>query len=89
VRVETEIGRFVNRAMVTEAIMPGVVGCSHHFGRWRLDEEKGADRWSASLAKIEETGKGRFRMNLARGTWPFKSADPDSGRIWWREAGGL
>ena len=87
VRVETEIGHFVNRAMVTEAIMPGVVGCSHHFGRWRLDEEKGTDRWSASLVRIEEEGKGRFRMRLVKGTEPFTSADPDSGRIWWREAG--
>jgi anaerobic selenocysteine-containing dehydrogenase len=87
VRVETEIGHFVNRAMVTEAIMPGVVGCSHHFGRWRLDDEKGADRWSASLVRIEEETKGRFRMTLVKGTEPFASSDPDSDRIWWREAG--
>src|SRR5207249_899171 len=55
-------------------------------GRWRLDEEKGGERWSASLVGIEEE-KGRFRMKLVKGTAPFESRDPDSSRIWWREAG--
>ena len=38
VRVETEIGYFVVKAWVTEGIRPGVVGCSHHMGRWKLDD---------------------------------------------------
>ena len=37
VRVETEIGYFVAKAWITEGIRPGVVACSHHMGRWRLD----------------------------------------------------
>ena len=37
VRVETEIGHFVAKAWITEGIRPGVVACSHHMGRWRLD----------------------------------------------------
>ncbi len=86
VRVETEIGHFVNRAMVTEAIMPGVVGCSHHFGRWRV-EERGNDRWLSSLVRIEEKGDGRFAMRQVEGARPFESTDPDSRRIWWREVG--
>jgi anaerobic selenocysteine-containing dehydrogenase len=86
VRVETEIGHFVNRAMVTEAIMPGVVACSHHFGRWRV-EERGNDRWMSALVKIDEKGDGRYAMRQLEGARPFESADPDSQRIWWREVG--
>ena len=37
VRVSTEIGYFVAKAWLTEGIRPGVVACSHHMGRWRLD----------------------------------------------------
>ena len=42
VRVETEIGYFVVKAWVTEGIRPGVVACSHHMGRWKL-EGRGSD----------------------------------------------
>ena len=34
VRVQTEIGYFVDRVWLTEGIRPGVVACSHHLGRW-------------------------------------------------------
>ena len=37
-RVETEIGYFVDKVWVTEGSRPGVVACSHHLGRWRLDD---------------------------------------------------
>src|SRR6185503_18554651 len=40
-RIETEIGHFVDRVWVTEAIRPGVIACSHHLGRWRLQESTG------------------------------------------------
>ncbi len=87
VRVETEIGYFVDRAVLTEGIMPGVVGCSHHFGRWRLEKETGGDRWATSLVRIDERGGGRFLLRQEAGVEPFESGDPDSRRIWWREAG--
>ncbi|NNE43599.1 MAG: molybdopterin-dependent oxidoreductase, partial [Gemmatimonadetes bacterium] len=38
VRIETEIGHYVVKAWVTEGIRPGVVACSHHMGRWKLDD---------------------------------------------------
>ena len=38
VRVRTRIGYFVTRAWVTEGIRPGVLGMSHHLGRWREAE---------------------------------------------------
>ena len=41
VKVSTRIGYFVTRAWVTEGIRPGVLGMSHHLGRWRLNEELG------------------------------------------------
>jgi len=41
VKVRTRIGYFVTRAWVTEGIRPGVLGMSHHLGRWRLHEEIG------------------------------------------------
>ena len=39
VRLTTEIGYFVAKAWVTEGIRPGVVACSHHMGRWRLNDD--------------------------------------------------
>jgi anaerobic selenocysteine-containing dehydrogenase len=43
-RVTTEIGYYVSRAWVTDGIRPGIVACSHHLGRWRLDTSQGTDR---------------------------------------------
>jgi len=36
---------------------------------------------------IERTGDGVWKMRQAEGIRPFKSADADSERIWWRDAG--
>ena len=44
VRVETEIGHFVVKAWVTEGIRPGVVACSHHMGRWKINGSRGSAR---------------------------------------------
>ncbi len=86
VRVTTEIGWFVNRAYVTEGIRPGVVACSHHMGRWRISDATGS-RWGTALVSIDRTGDGVWTMRQKEGIRPFESADPDSGRIWWRDAG--
>jgi anaerobic selenocysteine-containing dehydrogenase len=86
VRVTTAIGHFVTRAWVTEGICPGVVGMSHHLGRWRLDEDKG-QRAATSLVKIVDRGDGRYEMRQAHGVQPFASDDLDSGRVWWSEVG--
>jgi anaerobic selenocysteine-containing dehydrogenase len=87
VRVETAMGYFVNRAWVTEAIRPGVVACSHHLGRWRLGEAAGGERWSTALVSLESLGPGRWRIRQRSPVRPFPSEDPDSGRIWWTDAG--
>ncbi|MEZ5318994.1 MAG: molybdopterin-dependent oxidoreductase [Vicinamibacterales bacterium] len=86
VRVTTRIGHFVTRAWVTEGIRPGVVGMSHHLGRWRLHEDMG-ERAATSLVKIAHDGQGRYTMTQVHGARPFQSADPDSARIWWSEVG--
>jgi len=87
VKVHTEIGYFVLRAWVTEGIRPGVVGCSHHIGRWRLDPEVGTNKIASALVDLEELGPGRWRLRQREGVRPFKSEDPDTGLIWWEDAG--
>ena len=85
-RVETEIGWFVIKAMVTEGIRPGVVAASHHMGRWRLKEDKGMERWSSALVDMVEDDRGvRFRQ--IHGVSPWESSDPSSSRVWWNDAG--
>jgi anaerobic selenocysteine-containing dehydrogenase len=87
VKVHTRIGFFVTRAWVTEGIRPGVLGMSHHLGRWRLHEEQGGPRVASSLVRIERQGDGRYAMRQVHGAQPFDSADPDTRRIWWSEVG--
>jgi anaerobic selenocysteine-containing dehydrogenase len=86
-RINTDTGYFVNRVWVTEGIRPGVVGCSHHLGRWRLSADKGTDRWASALVDIEEAGDGRWKLRQLEGVQPFESDDPDSQRIFWQEGG--
>jgi anaerobic selenocysteine-containing dehydrogenase len=86
VRVETEIGWFVIKAMVNEGIRPGVVAASHHMGRWRLQEDKGMERWSSALVEMSEDGDTvDFRQR--HGVQPWPSSDPSSERVWWSDAG--
>jgi anaerobic selenocysteine-containing dehydrogenase len=87
VRVETESGHLVNRAWVTEGIRPGVVAMSHHMGRWRLSPEAGTDRWASARVSLGHDGRGRWLMRRLEGVRPYASSDPDSSRIWWRDAG--
>jgi hypothetical protein len=86
VRVNTDIGFFVIRVWRTEGIRPGVIAASHHLGRWRLDDTKGNERWSSALVDIENQGTV-WTMRQKKGIEPFTSDDPDSERIWWRDAG--
>lgn len=86
VKVHTEIGYFVNKIWSTEGIRPGVLACSHHMGRWRLNQDQGS-RWVSALVKIEELQDGTYRMRHLQGVKPFASEDPDSSRIWWSDGG--
>jgi anaerobic selenocysteine-containing dehydrogenase len=86
-KVQTEIGYFVDKVWVTEGIKPGVIACSHHLGRWRLAEEQGGERWSTALVDLKQIGEGKWMMRHVHGIKPFKSDDPDSQRIFWEDAG--
>ena len=85
-KIETEIGWFVDKVWVTESIKPGVVGCSHHIGRWRRSQDRG-NRFLTNEVTIDEMGDGKMRMRTVSGVQPFESVDPDTSRIWWRDGG--
>ncbi len=85
-RVETEIGWFVIKAMVTEGIRPGVVAASHHMGRWRLQETEGMERWSSALVTMDEDDE-TVLFRQVHGVQPWQSEDPSSQRVWWNDAG--
>ncbi len=87
VRVTTEIGYYVNRVWVTQGIRPGIVACSHHLGRWRLENGNGTDRWASALVELKRVEDGAWMMRHREGVQPFESDDPDSARIFWREGG--
>jgi anaerobic selenocysteine-containing dehydrogenase len=86
VRVETEIGHFVDKVWVTEGIRPGVIACSHHLGRWRLAEGDGTSRLASALVELSEAGSS-WGLRQTRGVGPYASSDPDTSRIWWTDAG--
>jgi anaerobic selenocysteine-containing dehydrogenase len=87
VKLETTIGYFVDRVWITEGIRPGVVACSHHLGRWRLQEDRGGERWSTALVHLQQIQPGQWKMRQEHGVRPFSSDDPDSSRIPWQDAG--
>ncbi|QXD16268.1 molybdopterin-dependent oxidoreductase [Rhodocaloribacter litoris] len=87
VRVETEIGYFVDRVWVTEGIKPGVIAMSHHLGRWRLQEGMGVNRGASNLVRLHDEGGGRHNLEVLHGATAFRSWDADTERIWWKDVG--
>lgn len=86
VKMNTDIGYFVDKVWVTEGMKPGVVACSHHLGRWRRPGDQG-NRWATNTVSIQSDGKGGFRMKTLSGIRPFSSKDKDSSRIFWSDGG--
>ena len=86
VRVSTEIGYFVDRVWVTEAIRPGVIACSHHLGRWRRSQDPEANRWATNTVDIS-CNEGVWKLSIQAGTRSFISNDADSERIFWADGG--
>ena len=84
VRVETEIGYFVLKAWVTEGIRPGVVGCSHHMGRWKLDQA--GQRQMMATVGLDRNGS-QWRLSRKQGVHGYPSEDADSARVWWTDTG--
>jgi anaerobic selenocysteine-containing dehydrogenase len=85
-RVETEIGYFVAKAWITEGIRPGVVACSHHMGRWKLSGQPLNSGGLMATVALGRAGSA-WRMRTEETVAPYRSADPDSRRIWWSETG--
>jgi anaerobic selenocysteine-containing dehydrogenase len=85
-RIDTEIGWFVDRAWVTEGIKPGIVAISHHLGRWRLSDEGGVNKFGSALARIHEEGE-HSSLHVQHGAAAYESADPDTARVWWKHVG--
>ncbi|HEV7473159.1 MAG TPA: molybdopterin-dependent oxidoreductase [Pyrinomonadaceae bacterium] len=86
-RVETEIGHYVVRAWVTEGIRPGIVACSHHMGRWKLNEHgEKAQRQLMATVKLDHEGT-EWGLKREKGAEPYESSDPDTLRIWWNDVG--
>jgi anaerobic selenocysteine-containing dehydrogenase len=87
VRINTDIGYFVDKVWATEGMKPGVVACSHHLGRWRRPQDEAANRWAMNTVSIDKDDKGRWKIRRLAGVRPYKSADPDSSRIFWSDGG--
>ncbi len=87
IRVNTEIGYFINRAWVTEGMRPGVVACSHHIGRWRREQDPSCNRWAANKVNISREGNGKWKMRVEESIKPFESKDADTSRIFWSDGG--
>jgi anaerobic selenocysteine-containing dehydrogenase len=87
IKVVTEIGYFVDKVWVTEGIRPGVIACSHHLGRWRLQEDQGGSKFSTALVELNQPGANQWQMRQIHGVRPHQSADPDTARVWWEDAG--
>lgn len=87
VKLNTDIGYFIDKVWVTEGMKPGVIACSHHLGRWRRPQDKIGNRWATNTVKIENDGDGGWKMQTVDGVRPFQSDDPDSKRIFWSDGG--
>ena len=85
-RVTTPIGHFVVKTWVTQGIRPGVVACSHHMGRWRLEGHEQAQRLNTTTVALTQEGSAwSLRPRGSHGA--FDSSDPDTSRIWWTDVG--
>jgi anaerobic selenocysteine-containing dehydrogenase len=84
-RLSTKIGHFVLPVYVTEGIRPGVVACSHHVGRWRLDGAASGDRTFTGVSLTRDGSTWRLRQQERTGA--YESDDADSSRRWWTDGG--
>ena len=87
VRVETEIGYFVDRVWITEGIKPGIIAMSHHLGRWRLKESEGVNRGASNLVELDNQADNVHALSVMHGATAWDSFDPDTSRIWWEDVG--
>ncbi len=87
IRVETDIGYLVAKAWLTEGIRPGVVACSHHMGRWKLTGHSQVSAGGMMATVDLYHGDDGWAMHATGRVRPYRSADPDTARIWWSDTG--
>jgi anaerobic selenocysteine-containing dehydrogenase len=87
IRVDTEIGWFVDEVWVTEGIRPGILAVSHHLGRWRLPGAPGVPGFASTEVQIEQAGAEMALQPQQGGSKAFRSSDPDTERVWWDRVG--
>ena len=87
IRVETDIGYLVAKAWITEGIRPGVVACSHHMGRWKLTGHSQVSAGGMMATVDLHHDDGGWAMHATGRVRPYRSADPDTARIWWSDTG--
>ncbi len=87
VKMNTDIGFFIDKVWVTQSMKPGVVACSHHIGRWKKPQDQDGNRWAVNTVDISNNGKGVWKMSTISGIKPFDSKDKDSKRIFWKDGG--
>jgi anaerobic selenocysteine-containing dehydrogenase len=87
IRINTDIGFFVDKIWVTEGMKPGVIACSHHMGRWRRPQDAKGNRWATNLVSIENQEEGKWKMSISKGIHRYESEDSDSMRIFWNDGG--
>ncbi len=87
VKMNTDIGYFIDKVWVTQSMKPGVVACSHHIGRWRREQDQTGNRWATNTVNIDNSEKGIWKMRTKAGIKPFVSNDKDSKRIFWKDGG--
>ena len=76
VRVETEIGYFIDKVWVTEGIKPGVmIAMSHHLGRWRLQDDVGVNPGMSNVATLGSDDAGNHKLNIIKGATSWETFD--------------
>jgi len=94
-------GYFIAMAVPTEATRPGVLACSHHAGRWKLQDsvkipgfEHELGIMSLGSPKVAMTNDGKVAtMQTTEGihphkAWQFKEYNKDLDNIWWNGMSG-
>ena len=88
IKIKSDVGEFVTKARVTEAIMPGVVAVSHHCGHWAYGRYASDKRNPASLESWGDKDYQRkwWDDNGVHPNWAIPNApDPINGQQRWMD----
>ncbi len=89
IKIQSEVGEFVTKARLTEAIIPGVVAVSHHCGHWAYGRY--ASQRRAPLEASDTMGDRDYKLkwwsdNGVHPNWAIpNSPDPINGQQRWMD----